>query len=388
MIHSEKQLILIVDDLKDNILILAQILQADYQIIFATNGKTALTIAETRQPQIILLDVMMPEMDGYEVCAQLKSNDKTRAIPVIFVTAKDDVDDELRGLEFGAVDYITKPLRPKIVKLRVGVHLDIDKHKRNEEKLIQEKIQAEAFSRAKTEFLSRMSHELRTPMNAVLGFAQLLEMDELNADQKENVSEIINAGQHLLHLINEVLELSTIEAGKLELNIIGFDLNTSIKNCISLTRLSAASRGIRIIDEITLQPSLELIADPLRFKQVLLNLISNAIKYNKEKGCVTLSSELIDNKIKINVIDTGRGLNPAQMSLLFNSFERLGVKCEIEGTGIGLCITKQLVEAMQGQLTVSSQEGVGSCFSVLLPYLPVTRDAESGIQHNSDISDR
>lgn len=370
MIHSEKQLVLIVDDVKDNILILAHILQSDYQVIFATNGKTALTIAENQQPHIILLDVMMPDMDGYEVCGHLKANEKTRHIPVIFVTAKDDVDDELRGLEFGAVDYITKPLQPKIVKLRVGVHLDVDKHKRNEEKLLQEKIQAEAFNRAKTEFLSRMSHELRTPMNAVLGFAQLLEMDDLTLDQKENVNEIINAGQHLLHLIDEVLELSTIEAGKLELNISGFDLNSCIKECLSLTRLSAANRGISIIDGITSRQTLKLIADPVRFKQVLLNLISNAIKYNKENGNVTLTCEIIDNKVKINVLDTGRGLTPAQMNLLFNSFERLGVKCdEIQGTGIGLCITKQLVEAMQGQLTVSSTEGKGSCFSVLLPYL-------------------
>jgi PleD family two-component response regulator len=174
MIQSEKQLILIVDDLKDNILILAQILYLDYQIIFATTGSAALTMAETKQPDIILLDVMMPEMDGYEVCAHIKRNEKTRHIPVIFITAKDDVDDELRGLEFGAVDYITKPLQPKIVRLRVGVHLDVIRHKRTQERLTKEKIQAEAFNQAKTEFLSRMSHELRTPMNAVLGFAQLL----------------------------------------------------------------------------------------------------------------------------------------------------------------------------------------------------------------------
>lgn len=372
MIHSEKQRILIVDDLKDNILILAEILQADYDIIFATNGETALTIAENRQPNIVLLDVMMPNMDGYQVCAHLKNNPKTEHIPVIFVTAKGDVDDEMRGLEFGAVDYITKPLQPKIVKLRVGVHLDIDRHKRNEEKLRQEKIQAEAFNRAKTEFLSRMSHELRTPLNAVLGFAQLLEMDDLTPDQKENVSEILNAGQYLLHLINEILELSAIEAGKLELNISGVDLNGCIKNCLSLTRLSACNRGVTMIDEISGQPSLKLIADPLRFKQVLLNLISNAIKYNKENGSITLNYELMpQNRVKINVTDTGKGINPAQMGLLFHSFERLGVKDhEIQGTGIGLCITKQLVEAMQGELTVTSTEGQGSCFSVILPYLP------------------
>jgi signal transduction histidine kinase len=372
MICTEKQLILIVDDLKDNILILAQILRKDYQIIFATNGKTALEMAETHQPDIVLLDVMMPEMDGYEVCAKLKNNDKTRHIPVIFVTAKGDVDDELRGLEFGAVDYITKPLQPKIVKLRVGVHLDIDRHKRNEEKLKQEKMQAEAFSRAKTEFLSRMSHELRTPMNAVLGFAQLLEMDDLTEDQKENVTEIINAGHHLLHLIDEILELAAIESGKLELNIASFDLSNCIKHCISLTRLCAEKRGITIKDQISNTQKIKLIADKMRFKQVLLNLISNAIKYNHENGDIILSYELVENShIKINVNDTGKGLNAEQMNLLFHSFERLGIRNEeIQGTGIGLCISKQLVEAMQGQLLVSSKEGEGSCFSVVLPYLP------------------
>jgi signal transduction histidine kinase len=375
MTDSKKQLILIVDDLKDNILILAKILQSDYQVIFATDGKTALTIAEEQLPDIILLDVMMPEMDGYEVCSRLKSNPKTNQIPVIFVTAKADASDELRGLEFGAVDYITKPLHPKIVRLRVGVHLDINQHKRNEEKLLKEKMQAEAFSRAKTEFLSRMSHELRTPMNAVLGFAQLLEMDDLTADQKENVSEIINAGQHLLNLINEILELAAIESGKLDLHITEFELNQSVKHSISLTKLSAAKRGIEIIDNITPHQSLKLIADNMRFKQVLLNLMSNAIKYNQTNGQVILDYELIaeQQRVKINVADTGKGLSPEQMGLLFNSFERLGVKSEeVQGTGIGLCITKQLVEAMHGELIVKSKVGEGSCFSVILPYLAET----------------
>jgi signal transduction histidine kinase len=203
-------------------------------------------------------------------------------------------------------------------------------------------------------------------------------MDDLTSDQKENVSEIINAGQHLLHLINEILELATIESGKLELDIQELDLNACVKHCISLTKLSAAQREVLIVDEITPHQSLTLIADSMRFKQVLLNLLSNAIKYNKKQGSVTLNYELMPgNKVKINVMDTGRGLSSGQMNLLFNSFERLGIKSEeIEGTGIGLCITKQLVEAMKGQLTVCSTEGQGSCFSVVLPHLPVSADFE------------
>jgi signal transduction histidine kinase len=196
-------------------------------------------------------------------------------------------------------------------------------------------------------------------------------MDDLNEDQKENVNEILNAGQYLLHLINEILELSTIEAGKLELNISNFCLNESVKKCISLMQLMAANRGIRVIDKITDHAPINLIADPIRFKQVFLNLMSNAIKYNKENGIILLNYEYVENtQVKINVVDTGKGLTQEQLALLFNSFERLGVRGdEIEGTGIGLCITKRLVEAMRGKLSVSSKAGEGSCFSVTLPYL-------------------
>ncbi|NOQ35134.1 MAG: response regulator [Methylococcaceae bacterium] len=365
---AEKQLILIVDDVKDNILVLGQILQQEYKLIFATNGQSALTIAEQQQPQIILLDVVMPDMDGYEVCARLKASELTEKIPVIFVTAKDEEDDELRGLEFGAVDYITKPLRPKIVKLRVSAHLNSYQCKQKEKELVKAKMQAEAFSKAKSEFLSRMSHELRTPMNAVLGFAQLLEMDDLTEDQKDSVSEILNAGEHLLELINDVLELSKIESGKLELTPIALDLNEVIENCISLTKHAAAKYNITINNQMDCD-AYKLFADSLRLKQVILNLLSNAVKYNRNGGSVILSCEpLADDYIRVNITDTGYGLTVEQVKRLFNSFERLGIKGnEIEGAGIGLCITKQLVETMGGRLEVSSQVDEGSCFSFILP---------------------
>ncbi len=368
---SEKLLVLVVDDVKDNILILREILHQNYRLIFATNGQSALRLAKEQQPDIILLDVMMPDMDGYEVCTRLKADENTAKIPVIFVTAKDSEDDELRALEFGAVDYITKPLRPDIVKLRVGVHLDLHRQKQKEKQLIEDKLKAEAFSKAKSEFLSRMSHELRTPMNAVLGFAQLLEMEELNEDQRDNVTEIICAGKHLMELINDILELSKIESGKLELDIKPFDFSTSVTECITLTRLAANKRNISIDNRIDDGQDIRLVADMLKFKQVLLNLMSNAVKYNQENGRIIISHEpLDDNHLSISVTDSGKGLSPEQLERIFNSFERLGVPCaEIEGSGIGLCISKQLVEAMGGELEVASQPGEGSRFSIVLPCL-------------------
>ncbi len=241
----------------------------------------------------------------------------------------------------------------------------------SESELNKAKLEAEKANRAKSEFLSQMSHELRTPMNAVLGFAQLLALDKLTEDQGESVQHIITAGHHLMDLINQVLDLARIEAEKLELNLEEISLTFLIQNCLSLMQPLTVKNQIKLIDNSSMGFQRFVIVDKLRFKQVLLNLISNAIKYNRTAGSVTISTALIQpQRLRISITDTGNGLSKAQLAKLFHPFERLTAKnSHIEGTGIGLCISKKLTEAMDGRIGVESVEGEGSCFWIEIPCL-------------------
>jgi signal transduction histidine kinase len=206
-------------------------------------------------------------------------------------------------------------------------------------------------------------------MNAILGFAQLLALDNLSENQKDSVQHIITAGHHLMDLINQVLDLAKIEADKLELNLEEISLTYLIQNCLSLVQPLTLKNQIKLIDNSGMGHHTLVIVDKLRFKQVLLNLISNAIKYNRTAGSVTITTALVQpQRLRISITDTGNGLSKEQIDKLFQPFERLTAKnSQIEGTGIGLCISKKLIEAMDGRIGVESEEGEGSCFWIEIP---------------------
>jgi len=241
--------------------------------------------------------------------------------------------------------------------------------------------EANQANQAKSEFLSRMSHELRTPLNAILGFGQILEMRDDDPTQAEDVQQILKAGWHLLSLINEVLDISRIEAGHLSLSLEPIPAGLMVQEALDLVRPLAAARQIDLVNEVVGEMAEKhLMADQQRFKQVLLNLLSNAVKYNHDGGSVVVSCEVIANAptlrdgiqyhgfLRFRVLDTGAGLTATDISKLFVPFERLGAaNSKIEGTGIGLTLCKRLVEAMDGQIGVESKKGQGSTFWVELP---------------------
>ena len=275
----------------------------------------------------------------------------------------------------------------------IGIHSDITQQKEVQSNLTEAREEAEDANRAKSQFLSSMSHELRTPMNAIMGFGQLLTMDKnsgLTETQIDFANEIVKAGQHLLKLINEVLDLARIEAGRIDLSIESVGLGDVVAEALQLILPLAQKRGIEIhvkqnnID-VELEQLLSMVntirADRTRLKQVLLNILSNAVKYNRENGQIILSCQHTDdNQTRINITDTGMGIAREKQSQLFTAFSRLDAdKTNIEGTGIGLVITKNIVELMGGRIGVQSEPGKGSTFWFELP-------ADKSL-HNADIAD-
>ncbi len=367
---SKKATILVVDDAPENLDLMNGLLKDQYKVRIAINGQSALKIAASEMPpDLILLDIMMPEMDGYEVCRQLKGNPGTMNIPVIFLTARAEMEDEKKGLELGAVDYIARPISAPIVLARVKNHLALkamsDFLQEKNVELDAARLVAEKANQAKSDFLSSMSHELRTPLNAILGFAQLMESDSPlpSATQKESITQILLAGWHLLTLINEILDLSKIESGQVPMLQESVSLAEVLDECERMTEPQAQRRGIHMQFPVA-DGNLLVLADRMRVKQVVINLLSNAIKYNRTNGSVEVyCAETTPGRIRVSVRDTGQGLAPEELAQLYKPFNRIGREAgKEEGTGIGLVVSKRLVGLMGGEVGVDSSVGVGSVF--------------------------
>lgn len=487
---------MVVDDDPSNVKILHQALAGEYRILMALNGLQAINVCLDEQPDIVLLDVKMPAMNGYEVCARLKSNPRTQDIPVIFVTARDDAQAENLSLASGGVDFIPKPFNAQVLAARVGAHLrlkmqadalkaqafELDKaqelgrigswtwqgnagalacsapllsllslsthdnqatqiaalkdglapvdwlallrrfalasrgllagdldlsykaknqsatesmflrwkfshqalpggyvvrgtvlditQQRLAERLRVQKEAAEEISLQKSKFVSSVSHEMRTPLNALLGFAQLLSQSPAAAQYPSVGAQaqlMLEAGQHLLTIVEDLLNLGCIEAGALKVKLEPVHLPPLLMEAKSMLALDASRKGIQVIVHAS-PPGAEVVADGAKLRQVLLNLLSNAIKYNRPDGAVHVRTMKVGSSLTIAVEDTGKGLSVAQLEQLFERFNRLGAEnSAIPGMGIGLAITRQLVEAIGGRIHVESCPGVGSIFSVTLP---------------------
>ncbi len=266
------------------------------------------------------------------------------------------------------------------------VTTDITERIKSEEEIRNARSEAEKANLAKSEFLSRMSHELRTPMNSILGFAQLLNMGDLNPGQKKGVNHIMRSGKHLLDLINEVLDISRIEAGRLSLSLEPVQVNEVIVEMMELVRHQAAERNVKLELVSPKENLLYIKSDKQRIKQILLNLITNAIKYNRKDGAVFVETNVQAKNeagivpVRISIRDNGMGIAEEDIPKLFNPFERIGAeKTETEGTGLGLSVTKKLVDAMGGTIGVESVLGSGSTFWVEFPLSEKYSDEKVGM---------
>ncbi|MCD0487981.1 response regulator [Pedobacter sp. MC2016-14] len=377
----EKINILIVDDRPENIIALEALLQRDdVNLISTTLPNEALRLSWEMDIAIALVDVQMPEMDGFELVEILKSNPRTKDILVIFVTAiSTETKYAVRGLNTGAVDYLYKPLNPYVTSAKVDSFIQLVRFQRDvkqknkeleeyQKKLIKAREQAEQGKRIKENFLANMSHEIRTPINGIIGLTHLLDKTPLTEDQKEMIGLLETSSNSLLGVINDILDLSKIEAGKFKINRAATELPKLCQAVVNLLKIRAKEKGLEMIIDLDKDLPLMVMADSLRLNQILMNLIGNAIKFTTE-GSVTLKVEILDRKgnnlqIRFSVIDTGIGIAPANIDKIFETFEQAEDKTTVQfgGTGLGLSIARNLAQLKGGILEVSSEESKGSVF--------------------------
>lgn len=378
----DRQKLLIVDDIPENLEVMYHGLKGEYEVLGATSGPEALMTARSQRPDLILLDVMMPEMDGYQVCAALKSDPATRDIPVIFITAKTDPGSEARGLSAGIVDFIHKPFKTEVVRARVRLHLELERHRNHLEELVHARTRelaeardaAESANRAKSDFLAIMSHELRTPLNSILGLSEMLQeeiMGPLTERQRKALVAVEESGQHLLEIITDILDLSSIEADRMTLDLNEVTVDEVCRAGLRMVREKADSKQISLT--FTSRQAPEAIrTDPRRLKQILINLLANAVKFTPEGGEVSLAviGDPDQRQIRFLVTDTGIGIAAGDLEKLFQPFSQLDntLARRYEGTGLGLALVARLTALLAGSVSVESDPGIGSRFTVVLPW--------------------
>ena len=400
--------ILLVDDRAENLLALEAILEPlGQELIRANSGPEALKRVLETEFAVILLDVQMPGMNGFEVAEIIKSRERSRTIPIIFLSAISKEDAYVfKGYSMGAVDYVFKPFNPDVLRSKVAVFVDLFLKQREIQRqadLLRESqkrelelehrtslLETEARSAAKlsqmndelhrrqvaleqamgarNRFYASMSHELRTPINAVIGYSTLM-LDNiygpLNVKQKEGLQRTLKAARHLLELVNDVLDLSKIEAGKIELTLQPVMFPSLIEDLFVTVRPLADEYGSTLALDMDGEP-FNIVSDPRRVRQILLNLLSNAIKFGEGKPIRVVCKQDANRGVEIDVVDEGVGIAKDDISRIFEEFVQVS-ESKQPGTGLGLPISRRLAQLLDGSLSVHSEPGQGSAFRLTLP---------------------
>ena len=355
-----KSRVLVVDDIAKNLQVVGTMLRNEgYQVMPATSGAQALERALALPPDLILLDLMMPEMDGIEVCRRFKVEAVTRQIPVIFLTASNEMEHLVKGFEAGAVDYITKPFNPPELLARVRTHLEL-KHARQ---------RLREMNDEKNEFMGIAAHDLRSPLNAVKGYSEMiLEDGQIDPEQADLVRRIHEATERMVQMVQNLLDANRIERGEMKLNLAPTELTSLLGSVVETQRPRATAKQQTIHLQNETAP-VTVIADPNVMVQVLENLVSNAVKYSPPGKNIFVRLKKESGAVRCEVQDEGPGLSAEDQKKLFGKFARLSAKPTggEHATGLGLSIVKKMVEAMNGKVWCESEPGQGATFVVQLP---------------------
>jgi signal transduction histidine kinase len=375
--------ILVVDDTTANLRLMADLLSTEgFKVRVAQEPELALKSTLAKPPDLILLDVKMPGMDGFEMCQRLKQDERTAKIPVIFISALQEIADRVRGFQVGGVDFITKPIQREEVLARVSAQMDLLGMRRHLEERVEERTQdlfkakeaAEVANRAKSQFLANISHELLTPLNHIIGYSEMLKEEVKDGELSQyagDLEKIHHSSKHLQAIVSDVLDISKIESGELILTIGPCTVEDLVASVVAEVELLMEKQNNSLELDCNVEKT-SLQTDETRLRQCLLKLLDNAAKFTKE-GHVTLKvwQEVNDGReiICFQISDTGIGMPQELLDELFNMFSQANNSStrKFEGVGLGLTITQQLIQMLGGDIDVESVEGEGSIFTLHLP---------------------
>lgn len=373
--NPSDSLILIVDDTPANLRLLSHVLsKKGYGYIEALNGKEAVKLAREKKPDLILLDIMMPEMNGYEVIKELKADDFTKDIPIIFLSSLTDTDDKIEGFKSGGVDYITKPFQKEETLARINTHLKIrflQKQLNERIKILrQREVELSRLNQKKDNLVRMVSHDIKNPLTGIIGLVKLMrESDKIGIEeQKQMLSVVEDSGNNLLNMVREILDRESKKTEPETLNYSNILISELLERVISMNKAKSLVKEISLKYHVT-PNKLEAVLDANKIEIAVNNLVANALKFTPSNGKISVAAKMDDDELLFEVIDSGIGIPKKMQSDLFTSpgkNSRKGTSGEV-GTGLGLDIVQLYVELHGGEVWVESELNKGTKFYIKIP---------------------